>query len=174
MRKIFIICVAFIIFFAFPVTALAESSYVLPYPSYMPGSVFYGLHRGWEIIAKYWYFGNFSQFVYNLKFSDKYLVEAKTLFEYKQYLLAQNAMIKSDKYFDKAFLFLKKAKEEGKDISQKDVLFKEAAQKHIEVLKKIKQSVPEVFMWTPEKERETSLSLWKQIENAVKVREKYL
>ena len=66
----------------------AESQYVLPYPSAMPGSFLYKLNLVQEEILRYWYFGDFGQFKYNLGLSDKYLVEAKTLFEYKQYLLA--------------------------------------------------------------------------------------
>ena len=173
--KLFIfIVVLFNIQVIFPLKVFAESSYVLPYPSYMPSSLFYGLHYRWEVISKYWYFGNLSQFVYNVKLSDKYLVEAKTLFEYKQYLFAHKALIKSDEYFDKAFLFLDKARKEGKNTVQKEVLFKEAAQKHIEVLEKIKQSVPETFIWMPEKEKETLLSIWEKLDKAVEIRKRYL
>src|SRR3989338_9822486 len=122
--KLFIfLIVLFSIQIIFPFKVYAESSYVLPYPSYMPGSVYYKTHLVLEKLERYWYFGNFSQFVYNLKLSDKYLVEAKTLFEYKQYLFAYDALKKSDVYFDKAFLFLNKAKEEGKNIAQKEKLF---------------------------------------------------
>lgn len=174
-KQIIIVIILAVIFQSvFIEKIFAQSSYVLPYPSYMPGSMFYKLHRGWESISKYWFFGNFSQFVYNLKLSDKYLVEAKTLFEYKQYLLAYKALIVSNKYFDQSFLFLKNAKEEGKNIVQKEVLFKEAAQKHIEILEKIKQSVPEIFIWAPEKEKETSLFLWKQIDSSINTRDRYL
>lgn len=173
-KLIIIFMIVFLIQCLIPQHVFAQSNYVLPYPSYMPGSPLYKLHRGWEIISKYWYFGNFSQFVYNLKLSDKYLVEAKTLFEYKQYLFAYGALKKSDEYFDKAFLFLDKARGEGKNTEKKEVLFREAAQKHIEVIQKIKQSVPETFMWKPEKEKETLLSIWEKLDKAIENRKRYL
>lgn len=173
-KLLIFLIVLFIIQIIFPFKVYAESSYVLPYPSYMPGSFYYKTHLILEKLEKYWYLGNFSQFSYNLKLSDKYLVEAKTLFEYKQYLLAHVAVKKSDDYFDKASLFLDKAREEGKNIAQKEKIFKEASYKHIEILEKIKQSVPESFVWTPEKEKETILFLWMQIDTSIDIRERYL
>src|SRR3989344_581593 len=58
-------------------SSLAQSSYVLPYPPPMPGSFLYKIRLLSEQIQQYWYFGNFGQFSYNLKQSDKYLVQAK-------------------------------------------------------------------------------------------------
>src|ERR1700749_87312 len=88
-------------FLSFTQVASADSPYVLPYPSFMPGTIFYKIDRVIEIFEKYWYFGDFGQFTYNLKESDKYLVQAKTLFEYQQYLLAMVALQQSDAYFQK-------------------------------------------------------------------------
>ena len=170
MRKVLLIGVIFVFFPFFSTPALAESIYVLPYPSYMPGSMFYQVHRRWEAVSKYWYFGNFSQFTFNLKFSDKYLVEAKTLFEYKQYLYAHEALIKSDKYFTNSCTFLSKAKKEGVNTTEKEAMLNEAGNKHIEILQQIKQIVPEIFVWTPEKVAPTSLFLWEEIDNAIKAR----
>ena len=70
-----------------PSSVYAQSSYVLPYPSQMPGGLYYKIHLIYENVSKYWYFGDFGRFDYNLKQSDKYLVETKTLFEYKQILV---------------------------------------------------------------------------------------
>src|SRR3990167_6873899 len=86
----------------------AQSSYVLPYPGEMPGNKVYKLNLIKEKLEKYFYFGNFSQFNYNLKYADKYLVEAKTLFEYKQFLLGDSALKKSDSYFKNLKIILYK------------------------------------------------------------------
>ncbi len=56
-----VVLLAFIVFLSVPVVH-AQSSYVLPYPSFMPGSIFYKIHRVGETMLKYWYFGNFGQF----------------------------------------------------------------------------------------------------------------
>lgn len=152
----------------------AESSYVLPYPSFMPGSPFYKLNLIKEEILKYWYFGNFGQFTYNLKQSDKYLVEAKTLFEYKQYLLGYQALKNSDNYFRQTLPYLLKAQAGGKEIIQKETILKEATLKHIEVLDLIKQQVPRQFVWRPEKSLPTTLNLHSEIEKSIKVKKQTL
>ncbi len=163
-------CIILVIFFTFPV--FAASDYVLPYPSFMPGTIFYKLHVFFEIAEQYWYFGDFGQFVYNLKESDKYLVEAKTLFEYKQYVLAINALRKSNTYFISASYFLNAAQVNGKNISQKKLEFNQAGIKHIEVLTDIKTKVPQVFLWQPEKKPSITLHIWNLIDDAMHVREK--
>lgn len=152
----------------------AESSYVLPYPSFMPGSPFYKLNLIKEEILKYWYFGNFGQFTYNLKQSDKYLIEAKTLFEYKQYFLAYNALKKSEKYFSDIYPALLRAKNENKNIVQKEAILKAAALRHIEVLNVIKEQVPRQFVWRPEKSSPTTLNFHSEIEKSIKVKKQTL
>lgn len=145
----------------------AKSSYVLPYPSIMPGSFLYKPKVIFEQMSKYWYFGDFAQFSYNLKLADKYLVEAKTLFEYDQYLLAADALGKSDFYFDKTVSCLRQAKDNNKNTSEKQTLLKNAAEKHREVLKNIREDVPELFTWAPEKAASVTLSLHDTIDSAI-------
>lgn len=152
----------------------AEFSYVLPYPSFMPGSPFYKLNLIKEEILKYWYFGNFGQFTYNLKQSDKYLVEAKTLFGYKQHLFGYQALKNSDNYFRQTLSYLLKAQTEGKEIVQKETILKEAALKHIEVLRVVKQQIPRQFVWRPEKSPPTVLNLHDEIEKFIKARKQVL
>jgi len=171
MRRYFF--VFFVIFFLTSTKiTFAQSSYVLPYPSAMPGSISYKSHILSEELQKYWYFGNFGQFYYNLKQSDKYLVEAKTLFEYKQYLLGYNALLKSNEYFIKINPFLIKAKIEGKDISEKSKILDMASQKHVEILVQIEKNTPIEFVWTPEKSSATKLLLRKSIDDSISVRQK--
>lgn len=172
-KKIQIFFLLFVLLFAVQ-PSHASSSYVLPYPSRMPGNIFYKIHLAEEKILQYWYFGDFGQFNYNLKESDKYLVEAKTLFEYNQYLLGFNAIKKSDYYFKQTLPYLLKARGEGKDISENKGVLRQAAGKHQEVLLKMEQEVPEVFTWSPEKSLPTKLNLKDAIIEAIKIREEYL
>ncbi len=165
-----ILIVATLLFLFSFKTSFAQSSYVLPYPSFMPGNKLYVLHSAWRSIAKYWYFGNFGQFIYNLEQSDKYLVEAKTLFEYRQYLLGEKALKKSDEYFILASDYLKKANIEGKDITQKRNLFKQAEQKHEEILYELKEKIPKDFLWHPEKEIPFTINLRNDVEKSLQTR----
>ncbi|OGH16060.1 MAG: hypothetical protein A3C30_00610 [Candidatus Levybacteria bacterium RIFCSPHIGHO2_02_FULL_40_18] len=158
----------------FPRNIFAESSYVLPYPSAMPGSIIYKLNLIQEELLRFWYFGDFGQFKYNLSQSDKYLVEAKTLFDYKQYLLAFQDLQKSDKYLKKIEPAILSAKKNGKNTTDKKKLLKEAAEKHIEELLKLKQNLPQTFKWRPEKQQGRTLNLSEAFENSIRVRQEAL
>ena len=152
----------------------AQSSYVLPYPSFMPGNVLYKPHLFLEKITKIWYFGSFGEYDYSLKESGSYLVEAKTLFNYKQYLLGYKALQKSDDYFVKIPQALLKAKNENKDIGQKEKALKEASLKHIEILSSVKLELPKTFIWAPEKSSSTTLLLEDAVNKSIKIRENSL
>lgn len=174
MKKLFLISlIVFCLFFVLPRSIFAQSSYVLPYPSFMPGSSLYKVHLVWEEISRYWHFGNLAQFKYNLEQADKYLVESKTLFEYKQYLLGYKALKKSDRFFSMAPIYLEKAKQEGKDINQKQEVLNQAAEKHIESLTNIQFIVPQHFVWKPEKDSPTNLSLQELIQDSISIRSKW-
>ena len=159
---------------SFPFKINAQSPYVLPYPSFMLGNPFYKISLIKDEILRYWYFGNFGQFKYNLKMSDKYLVESKTLFEYSQYLLGYKALLKSDFYFSNTLPNLVKADKNNKNTAGNRLLLKKASLKHIEVLKKINGEVPENYLWQPEKGASTYLKLRKTIEKSISIRQKYL
>lgn len=152
----------------------AQSNHVLPYPSSMPGSLPYGIHLVYEAASRYWYFGDYGQFDYNLKLSDKYLVEAKTLFEYKQYLLGHKALEKSDHYFVNILPNLTKAEKNGKNTLRRKVIFREAAQKHTEILRNIANTIPSIFVWKPEESIPTTLDFKKAINESVSLRGKSL
>lgn len=173
--KILSCVLASVLFFVFTGTSVyAESSYVLPYPSSMPGSIFYKPRIVWEKIMRYWHFGNFGQFEYSLKQSDKYLVEAKTLFEYKQFLLGYEALIKSDEYFIQSPLHLELARRENKNIEDKKNIFRSAALKHMEILYRLKNEVPKTFEWAPEKSSPTILNLKGAISKSIGIRKNNL
>lgn len=170
-----VITVLIFLFLAFPKSfVFAQSNYVLPYPSNMPGGLSYELHIIYENISRYWYFGDFGQFDYNLKMADKYLVEAKILFDYKQYLLGFKALQKSDLYWLNVAPNLVRAKKNGKNIDQKKTLFKEALQKHIEALEEMKNRVPVTFIWEPEKSAPTTLNLEEALNKSINLREESL
>lgn len=170
MRCLLCLVLITILFFVPKTYIYAESSYVLPYPSSMPGSFAYKFHLVYENFSKYWYFGEFGQFDYNLKMADKYLVEAKTLFEYKQYLLGYKALRKSDFYFPKILLSLIKAEKNNKNITQKRIILKKAALKHTETLQRMITDTPNTFNWQPEKSLPTILNLKKALNNSVILR----
>jgi len=156
------------------VRVFAQSDYVLPYPSQMPGSKFYKINQAIEKLSYFWYFGNFGKTYYYQRLSDKYLVQAKTLFEYKQYLLAYKSLLKSNQYFEKIYPYLVSAKKEGKDISEKQEIFRQESLKHLEELNKLKNSTPEEFLWTPEKAKPTRLNIRSLIDTSENIRKKYL
>lgn len=173
-KFIWFFLLVFLFLILFKTSVFAQSSYVLPYPSNMPGSLSYKIHLIYEDISKYWYFGNFGQFDYNLKMADKYLVEAKTLFEYKQYLLGYKSLQKSDLYFLSISQNLEKAGNNKKNIVQKKMVLRNAAQKHIETLEKMKVDNPDTFNWQPEKALPTMLDIEKTIESSINVRKNNL
>src|SRR3989344_4167199 len=173
--RYYLLVISFVFFvFANATYVFAESPYVLPYPSAMPESVFYKLNLIQEELLRFWYFGDFGQFKYNLSQSDKYLVEAKTLFDYKQYLLAFQDLQKSDKYLKKIEPAILSAKKNGKNTTDKKKILKEAAEKHIEELLKLKQNLPQTFKWRPEKQQGRTLNLSEAFENSVRVRQEAL
>jgi hypothetical protein len=170
MAKFFLLVLLFL-WLALPTRAIAqESSYVLPYPSYMPGNPFYLPKIFINKLSSVLYFGDFGKLEYSLKQSDHYLVEAKTLFEYKQYLLGSRALEKSNYYFDKIPDNLRSAERNGKDISEKEALIAEAARKHREVLTRLKAELPEEFVWTPEKSEPTKIDFRTLLNQSLNIR----
>lgn len=174
MKKFFLVFLFCLITFSFPLPSFATSSYVLPYPSTMPGGINYKLHLVWEKIMHYWYFGDFGQFTYSLNESDKYVVEAKTLFEYNQFLLGYSALKKSNDYFVKTLPNLQNASLHGKNIEENKNLLHQAALKHIEILNKMILDTPSTVYWNPEKTKPTTLPIKDVIQKAIQIRQAYL
>ena len=175
--KIGYMSIAFIVLLTFlitPVSVFANSSYVLPYPSYMPGNFLYKPRLILNKLSSFVYFGDFGKFDYNLKESDHYLVEAKTLFEYKQYLLALKALQKSDYYFQAIYPNLESAKRNNKNISERIKILGGAAEKHIEVITDSKSQLPIEFNWTSDKSGPTIINFTKTLDNSIKIRSKFL
>jgi hypothetical protein len=154
-----------------PSTSLASANYVLPYPGIMPGHKLYSFEQVIDRLYRFWAFGSFARHQYELRQADKKLVEAKILFEYRQYLLATRALKSSNQHFQEALVYLNQAKKEGKDISQKLYILQSVGVKHQEVLEKLQPELPKDFLWQPENQESTQLDLKKLIEEAIASRE---
>lgn len=166
--KLLMVCFAllWIIFFT-PAPALAQE-YVLPYPGFMPGHPLYKVSQIIDQIQEWWSFGSFSKFKYHLASADKKLIEAKTLFEYKQYLLASQAINSYVHHLDNASYYLNQAGNENKNITDKKMVFSAARAKHLEILQQLKTNLPAEFLWLPEKAKPQPLKIRELIESAIK------
>jgi hypothetical protein len=160
--RLFSIPFIFMLMFLF-LPRVVRAEYMLPYPSYMPGNKLYTVSRIIDSFNSFWYFGNIAQIKYYLGLSDKYLVEAKTLMEYKQYLLASDALKRSDIQFTQLPEYFRKAEEKRIDTGQLKQLVQDSFSKHKEV--------EASFTWTPEKERPTELPLRQMIDDSIKEKE---
>lgn len=146
------------------------AAYMLPYPSTMPGNKIYKITRMLDALKGYWYFGDIAQAKYHLMLSDKYLVEAKTLFEYKQYLLGQDALLRSDSHFsllEESIMRIETNKKNATDVKR---MVSEAADSHIALLNMLQTVTPEVFDWTPEKGEATHIPIHDMIANSKNIR----
>lgn len=169
MKKLFL-TVVFFSFFFFGISHIlpVRAAYTLPYPSYMPGNTLYKISRILDVVKNYWYFGSVAQIKYHLMLSDKYLVEAKTLFEYKQYSLALGALRRSTEQFEMLPQYVKKAIVENKDVTSIVSSLRESSGMRIVLLQLMKDSLPEQFLWEEEKEAPRQLLLHSEIDDASK------
>lgn len=147
------------------------AEYVLPYPSFMPGNTLYRVTRMIDRLKKPLYFGSISRYKYHLALADKYLVEAKTLFEYKQYLLAADALKRSDREFAAVVPTIARGKKEGKDMRLFAQTLNDASDTHIMILRNLKMILPSEFEWRPEKASATTLTIADSIDVSMMLRE---
>jgi len=171
-KKISIIFLFFVSLFFVGGSVVYAHNYVLPYPSYMPGNKLYKLSRILDKVQGFWSWGTIAQERYHLELADKYLVEAKTLFDYQQYLLAVDALQRSNQQYQLVRPSVLNAQKQGIDTKDIQYTFTASEEKHEEVLDTIKQEVPPVFIWTPEKDKPTNLPLDQLIDEAVEIRKK--
>jgi hypothetical protein len=149
-----------------------RAAYVLPYPSYMPGNKLYRISRIADTLKGYWYFGNVAQVKYRLGLADKYLVEAKTLFEYGQYLLASDALARSDRQLAAVPVSLRAARGEGKDVRVLSDTVRSAMQKHLEILDGLRKALPSDVVWSPEKAAASQLPVAGMLDTSEQVRKR--
>lgn len=169
MKKIFII-ICIIFFLLHSPLFIIHASYVLPYPSYLPGNKLYRISRLIDTVKNYWYFGNIAQLKYHMGLADKYLIEAKTLFEYQQYLLAVDALTRSGEQLKVIPVNYYRAIGQGKDIQQLKKAINEEIDVHNDLLNKLKNDLPSSFAWQPEREKTTELRLHELLDQAIQDR----
>ncbi len=165
---------AFFCFIFFFLSSPVYADYVLPYPSYMPGNKLYQISRVLDVFSRWWYWGNIASVKYYLKLADKYIVEAKTLFEYRQYQLGVEALKRSDAQIPQIVNYLALAKQENKDIKKLHATIVDGMNAHISMLEKLSKELPESFVWTPEKQAPTFINFSQLFQNAKMERMKLL
>lgn len=165
MKKIFFVIILYLML---PLAVQAE--YVLPYPSFMPGNTLYKISTLLDKLKAHWSFGNIAQLKYRMSMADKKLVEAKTLFEYKQYALAMNALYESTAQAASVPRLLESAKAQGIDMKELNKTVCEQINVHQEVLQKLRTSLPAVFAWQEEKKDAVNLPIREAFDSAVKTR----
>lgn len=161
----------FLLTLIFSTPSLVFSEYVLPYPSAMPGNKVYKISRIADQLKKYWSFGSIAKTKYVMNMSDKYLVEAKTLFEYKQYLLAFDALNRSDNEIIKLPDLIGRGISEKKNMSIVVSTIKEQMNVHERLLAKLQTEMPLEFTWRPEKVSPTELSIYDRLMKSIKLRQ---
>ena len=162
--------VILILFFMFAFTQSVRADYVLPYPSYMPGNKIYKISRIIDKVKFYWYFGNIAKEKYYMGLTDKYLVEAKTLFDYKQYLLAVDALTRSDNALIQVPQYIDGAQRDGVDTKILRATVSDAMTVHLSVLTDLKGRLPENFVWRPEKAKASDLQIAALMDSSIALR----
>ena len=157
MRKAIFLFVLYILSYVIPCRVFAD--YVLPYPSYMPGNKLYAVSKIAERLEAWWNWGAIGQTKYHMMLADKYLVESKTLFEYKQYVLAIKALQISDTHIVQIPQYIVLGERQGKNMTQFKFLFNEERDVHRGVLVKLQSELPKTYVWSPEKEAATTLDI---------------
>ncbi len=102
--------------------------------------------------------------------ADKKLVEAKTLFEYKQYALAMNAIYQSSAQVASIPRYLERATAQGIDMKEFDKTVCEQMNVHQEVLQLLQTSLPTAFAWQEEKKDAVNLPIGEAIDAAIQTR----
>jgi hypothetical protein len=139
----------------------------------MPGNKLFKVSRILDSLGYWWHWGSFSQVKYHMGLSDKYLVEAKTLFEYKQYVLALEALRLSDSHMAQTPIYIAEAKKEGKQADAFESLFKEQLEVHMRILVGLQQVLPVTFEWAPEKQSPTTLALFDDLNKSLHLRSSF-
>jgi hypothetical protein len=124
----------------------------------MPGNKLYVARQFLEQVQEFWYFGDMSKVKYHIKMADKYLVEAKTLFEYKQIKLGEVSLSISNDHFAKAVLYERDVAYEKKDKGEQEELLKNSGHKHSEIINLLMKDLPEKINW--QEEKKDSETIW--------------
>ena len=152
-------CVLLTVCYVFLFVSPAHASYVMPYPSYMPGHVLYTPRTIVDRIGEWWNFGEIGRAKYHNRLSDRYMVEAKTLFEYGQYKLAVSALKKSDLNFAQSLLYIREVEQRHKDNGELKAHLKEASKKHDEIIISLLSLLPKKAIWEEEYEEPETIEI---------------
>lgn len=114
--------------------------------------------RFFDEAKRYWYWGSLASYRYYLGQSDKALVEAKTLFEYRQYLLAVHALERSNAALRHVPDSLQGAE------------FIEAMEEHTKIIGKLLGESPKEFIWRAEREKPQMLRIHEELNRALRFR----
>jgi len=117
-----------------------------------------------------WSFGNIAQLKYRMSLADKYLVEAKILFEYKQYVFAVDALKKSSTEIGMITPFVQNAQQKGIDMRQFRKLICEQMVVHQSVISALSVGLPESYIWQEEKKNAVDLPINILLNEATAVR----
>lgn len=160
MNRTFCVIILATFLYLLPVAHIhTVTAYTLPYPSYMPGHTLYTPRILWDQVMEWWHFGSISKTKYHLALSDRYLVEAVTLLEYKQYLLAVSALSHSNTHFISSVLYARDVVDEQKDKGLQATILKEAGKEHTRVLTVQAETFVENITWSAEHEDPVTLEL---------------
>jgi len=154
-----VLAIGVILYIVLYPSGVMAADYVLPYPSYMPGSRLYHVSEWWDILGQYWNFGDIAGMKYERAMSDKYLIQAQVLFEYGQYKFAIEALDNSDKHFSKALVHSIELSYKKKDDGTQLSILKDQAQKHIEALDTLAEKTPDTVTWNDERTETENLPI---------------
>jgi hypothetical protein len=160
--------ILFCLFFALARPVAAD--YVLPYPSYMPGNKLYSISRVMDKVRLLWSFGDIAQLKANIALADKYFIEAKTLFEYKQYLLGTQALMRSNGRLAEIPQLLRQGAAHRKDMTLYAQAYTEDLKLQNTHIDRLLEILPQEFLWAPEKADATNLPLGQLLRNAKDIR----
>ncbi len=124
-------------------TAQTTVEYPLPYPGVLPDNVLYPLKALRDRVMEYLTIDPLKKAEFYLLQADKRLASAQALFEKGNFVLAEQAVSKGEKYFLTAFDQVKLAKEKGKDTRDIHDRLKRASAKHKEVINLLLSRAPQ-------------------------------
>ncbi len=115
----------------------------LPDPGLTPDSPFYFLERIAERIGTFFTFGDIKKAGRHTALAAERLAEAKVMAEKEKPKLLEKTLERYENQLVKALLRTKKAETKGKDTKEITKTITEATQKHITVLERVLEKVPE-------------------------------
>jgi hypothetical protein len=146
------------------------ADYNLPVKPILPGHPLYRISRNLDRVRSWFLWGDIAKATYRLTLADKYLAEAKTLFELKQFPFAVDALERSNLEFERIPGFLENDVRDGRDIGAMRDKVKASSRAHVTILDALEPMVPEVYVWTEDDGEPIQLEIREQILLSVGIR----